>query len=131
MNCRLGFYHKYWAFWVLGFILCGLFCDKSVQIVHAEETRFDVEVLELHLMVYRRHPEDLISAFMQLYLLLQIDGIQTSCGEEADVEDEYLKSKSTPQHNGDTLRDVRDGRLVRSIEASQMVDDILQQRWHR
>ena len=43
MNCRLGFYHKYWAFWVLGFILCGLFCDKSVQIVHAEETRFDVE----------------------------------------------------------------------------------------
>lgn len=43
MNCRWGVYRNYLAILISGLVLCCLFGGKPMQIVHAEETRFDVE----------------------------------------------------------------------------------------
>ncbi len=43
MNCRLGLYRKYMLFLMLGMFLSCLFFEQTMQTVHAEETRFDVE----------------------------------------------------------------------------------------
>ena len=43
MNCRLGLYRKYMLFLMLGMFLSCLFFEKTMQTVHAEETRFEVE----------------------------------------------------------------------------------------
>ncbi len=98
--------------------------------VHLDVLDSGVQILELHLMVERRHAEHIVDPFPKVDPILQVDGVEMGARVEVDVEHEHLESQRDSEDDGHALEDMPDGRFIRSVEALEVIDDVVYERRH-
>lgn len=93
--------------------------------IHFDVADMGIQIREFHLVIHGGEAEDIVLALVEVYLALQVDGIEARRSVEVDVEYHGLQEECYGQHHRDASQDMLDGGFIQLVEAPQMVCDVL------